>query len=294
MLIVSANYQQAGVDDFVQLGLAGTNTFITNWSGIQNLFDEIKLTTVKTTANGFTNGEMFFGTGTNGHIGRLSANGAVSNLAWAVVTTNSAGTNSLFRGSFYVDQTGIFGGDLIAVTGGTDTQGGEVWRVSSSNATLVANITGDSTFRHLEGVITLTNDVQKWGPWAGRILTGAESKIPPLIHAVATNGLVTSFALGIEPEDFDVISTNDLYCTAFVDHKILKVSRNLLTNYIGDLLITQEGLPPNQCSRLFIVRWNSSNSAFEMRSFALPTTIYQVGFEHVTFAPIDLPPVPNP
>ncbi len=295
LLIASANYQLANRDNFIQIGLAGTNTFITNWSGIQNLFDEIKLATVRTTANGFSSGEMFFGTGTNGHIGWLAADETVSNLAWAVVTTNSAGTNFLFRGSFHVDQSGMFGGDLIAVTGGTSEQGGEVWRVTASGtATLLADITS-SSFPHLEGVIVLTNDVQKWGPWAGKILTGAESKIPPLIHAIDANGLVTSFVLGIEAEDFDIIPPNqDLYCTAFVDHKVLKVSRNLLTNYVGDLLITQEGLPPNQCSRLFIVKWNPTNAALEMRSFALPTTIFQVGFEHVTFAPIDLPAVPNP
>ena len=71
-------------------------------------------------------------------------------------------------------------------------------------------------------------------------------------HAVNANGLVTSSALGIEAEDFAIIPPNqDLYCTAFVDHKILKVSRSLLTNYVGDLLITQEGLQPNFCSRLF-------------------------------------------
>ncbi len=114
-------------------------------------------------------------------------------------------------------------------------------------------------------------------------------------RAIDTNMLVPSLALRIEPEDFDIIPPNqDLHCAAFVDHKILKVSRALLTNYVGCLLVTQEGLPFNYCSRLFILNWNSTNSVLETRSFALPTTIYQVGLEHTTFAPLSLPTIPNP
>jgi hypothetical protein len=112
-------------------------------------------------------------------------------------------------------------------------------------------------------------------------------------HAINTNRILASFALGIAPEDFDIIPPEqDLYCTAFVDHKVLKVSRNLLTNYVGNLMITQEGL--NDCSRLFIVKWNSTNSAFETRSIPFPASTFQLGFEHVTFAPLPLPDIPTP
>jgi hypothetical protein len=133
----------------------------------------------------------------------------------------------------------------------------------------------------------LTNDVQKWGPWAGKIITGAEAKIPPLIHAIGTNGIVESFALGIAPEDFDLIPPNqDLYLPGFNEGKIYKLSKSLLTNYVGDLLITQEAPP------LVIVHWDPINSAFTVRAIPPPPGIQ--GFEHVTFAPINLPSLPCP
>ncbi len=100
-------------------------------------------------------------------------------------------------------------------------------------------------------------------------------------------GTVISFALGIAPEDFDIIPTNqDLYCVVQTSpSQIVKVSHTLFTNYWGDLLITQAGdgetLPDG---KLFIVHWDSTNATFVTRSFS------KCGdwFEHVTFAPIDL------
>ena len=218
----------------------------------------------------------------------------MSNLDWAILP----GEANLFRGSFYVDQTGIFGYDLIAVTGGEAGQGGAVWQIHSpTEATRLANII-NNTRPHLEGVITLTNDVLKWGPWAGKIITGAESAVDannfskPLIHAIDTNGVVNSYALGIEPEDFDIIPTNqDLYVTAFNEGKILKLSHTFLTNYVGDLLVSQEGLSSG-VTKLFIVHWNSTNSVPEIRSIRAPS-VADLGFEHSTFAPIGIPNIPS-
>lgn len=51
-------------------------TVITNWSGVHGEPDEVKLVTVKTTGNGFTNGDVFFGSGTG--IGWLSPHGTRS------------------------------------------------------------------------------------------------------------------------------------------------------------------------------------------------------------------------
>jgi hypothetical protein len=266
--------------------MSGTNTVVTNWSTVNNLQDEIKLATVKVTANGFTNGEMYFGTGEEGVIGKLAPDGSVASLNW--ITLSNVSTH--LRGGFYIDQTGIFSNALIAVTGGNTDEGGEVWRIQSpTNAVLLANIT-NFLHPHLEGVITLTNDVEKWGPWAGKILAGAEATDPPLIHAIATNGVVSSLNLGILPEDFDIIPPNqDLYCTGFNEGKIYKLSRNLLTNFVGDLLITQEGTLATG-TKLHVVHWNSGTSSFVVRSIPPPPNFQ--GFEHCTFAPVNLPSLP--
>ncbi len=256
-----------------------TNLIVTNWSGISGLTEEVKLATVKTTANGFTNGEVFFGNNLVAKVGRLSADGTVSNLSFATLTNDT-----WIRGGLYIDQSGSFGGDLIAVTGNSFFVGGGVWRIKSSGVTTkLATITNT----HLEGVITLTNDPARWGPWAGKIITGAESSTPPMIVSISTNGVVTTNQLGIGPEDFDLIPANqDLYlAVATSPNRIDKISRRYFEPYVGDLLITQSGdgfTSPNKM--LFIVHWDNGVTNFIIRSILTSRIL-----EHVTFAAINLP-----
>jgi hypothetical protein len=271
-----------------------TNLFVTNWSGIRYMLNEIKLATAKTSAAGFTAGDTYFGTGVQGVIGKLSADGTVSNLNFSTLTADGTNIDTFIQGGLYVDDSGSFGGDLIAVTGGwVEFDGGGVWRVNSSGvATWLTTITN----AHLEGVITLTNDVQKWGPFAGKIITGPEGAtneygLPrPLVYAISTNGEVQSFEFGITPEDFDIIKPNqDLYCLDWSQNRLRKISSTLLTNYWGDLLITQEGAEgPDPVGRLFIVHWDNAKTNFVVRSLANSGWL-----EHVTFAPINLPSHPE-
>jgi hypothetical protein len=291
-LLVSQHFFDVDDWSFVRIN---SNGVVTNWSTIKHLNEEKKICVVQTTANGFTQGEMYFGTPVNGIIGKVSADGTTTNSSWAVLTTNNAAANSLIRGSLYIDQTGIFGHDLIAVTGGNFDEGGEVWRINSTGgATLLLDMS-QATNRHLEGVITLPNDEAKWGPWAGKAVFGAESKIPPVIHSLDTNGIVADFNLGIEPEDFDVIITNqDFYLASYNEGQILKLSQNYLTNYVGDLLVTQAGDGVVGSSpKVFIVRWNSTNSVFDVRGIPVITACgLPGGVEHGTFAPITLTNIP--
>ena len=308
-LIVSYNYDDSGKPyNFAQIytnivvsnSVVVTNVVITNWSGIAGLSDEVKLATVKTNLGGFTNGDMYFSSGTG--IGWLSANGSVSNLNWCILT-NAVETNALpLRGGLYVDQSGVFSNQLIAVTspGAASSDKKGVWRVDANRQpTMITNVNA----LHLEGVITLPDDAQTWGPWAGKIVTGDEDAVDenlnprPLIYTIATNGEVTinsTLALisgGIYPEDFDVIPPNqDLYCVNYHDSGasfILKLSRKWLTNYWGDLLITDAGEASAQ-AKLFIVHWDSTNSSFVTRPISLPSSVGG-RLEHVTFAPIDIP-----
>ena len=88
-LIVSINSNpgQEGLNDFVRVDTNGNVS--TSWTGISNLVDEIKLAIVQTNAAGFTAGDTYFGTGTNGVIGKLSADGTVSNLDWLTLPGES-------------------------------------------------------------------------------------------------------------------------------------------------------------------------------------------------------------
>ena len=80
------------------------------------------------------------------------------------------------RGGVHVDRTGVFNGDLIAVT-----TVGNVWRINSDGEpTFLAHAqapTGGPVgpeFASLEGVTTVPDIPEKYGPWAGKIVAGAE------------------------------------------------------------------------------------------------------------------------
>jgi hypothetical protein len=273
-------------------------TVITNWSGVHGVPDEIKVAIVNTAgaftnAGGFTNGDMYFSSSSG--IGWISADGTRSNLNWCILT-NSVQTNALpLRGSLYVDRTGVFSNQLVAVTspGGAASGNKGIWRVDAiGHPTHVTNI----NTLHLEGVITLTNDVPKWGPWAGKILTGDENAVDsngfarPLTYTTSANGVTNSYALGIYPEDFDIIPpSQDLYACDYTGNAIVKLSRNYLTNHVGSLLITDAG-ESSFPGKLFIVSWDAATTNFNIISipFKRPDGSYGV-FEHVTFAPLIVP-----
>lgn len=262
-------------------------TVVTNWSGVHGEPDEVKLVTVKATANGFTNGDMYFSSGTG--IGWLSADGTRSNLNWCILT-NSVQTNALLlRGGLCLDTTGGFSNQLIAVTSpGPGTPGNKgIWRVRPNGTNGVPELVAEIETSHLEGAIVLANEYAKWGPWAGKIVTGNE--LEHKIFTIAPDGSVASFNLGIDPEDFDIILPNhDLYACDQSRNSIFKLTHGLLTNYAGDLVITEELSVP---SKLTLLRWDAVATNFVTRSIPFKHDDGTFGeFEHVTFAPIDLPP----
>ena len=315
-LIVSVNAYH--IDDgeisnnFVRVDATGV---ITPWSGVRGLHDEVKIATVKTMANGFTAGDMFFSTDVPGQIGWVSADGSAWTTNWLILP----GETNRLRGSLYIDQTGIWGGDLLAVTGeGIPGWPGahSIWRIKSDKtATLVARIPTPQ----LEGLITLPNDPQKYGPWAGKLLTSGELNVDelgvwdPVIYAVNLDGSYTTNHVPFVAADIDLIPPDShLYASdpGFVYQSrgipdtgtLLELSRTWPTNYEGDLLITMSG--ENSVGGgdggHFILSWDGS----QFRPRPIPpdfsqwyggyflTNNYSGFFEHSTFAPIAIPPQP--
>jgi hypothetical protein len=287
-LIVS--YNEVSFGDPFNFAAIYTNSVVTNWSRIGFIGDEVYLVaprmpvTALTNSAGFTNGDIFFGSSTG--IGWLSAGTTRSNLNWCILT-NAVATNALLlRGGICADQTGTFSNHLIAVTslGGPSSDLKGVWSVDAhANPTLLAQI--DTT--HLEGVTTLTNDVQRWGPWAGKIITGDEDE--QNIYTIGTNGVTATFATtnmiagGIAPEDFEVIPPDStLYVTQFDDNSVMELPATYFRNNIGDLLITEAGEVRGVA--MYIVHWDSRGSNFVTFPINLPGTVTHV--EHTTFAPV--------
>ena len=138
----------------------------------------------------------------------------------------------------------------------------------------------------VEGVITLNNDTNKYGPLlAGKIFTGS--------NTVDTNGNVAPLALNLVAEDCDIIPTNqNLYCADNGDSRggwVLEVPKELFAGHAGDVLITENGVYAP--AALFMVHWDATNGIVTTK---IPIPKYISAFEHVTFAPIDIPAVSPP
>ncbi len=241
-------------------------------------------------ADGFTVGELFVGNGTDGQIVRIAADGSSILNPWVDLPGDG---NGLLRGGLHVDRTGVFGGDLVVVT-----TGGEVWRVTPDGMpTRLADVD-----THLEGVTTVPDAPARYGPLAGKILAGAESAggsygVRPLLYAIAPDGTVESYEVGVAIEDIDVVPPNEnFFGVNYGTRYLLGAPAEVFQPLAGDILLTQEQVPGPvgmAASGLYVLRWNGT----ELVTLPVPLADDSdpVGqWEHVTFAPagvVEVPPI---
>jgi hypothetical protein len=261
-VILSVNWPTGQPNNFELVARDGTHQPFTTISGFT---DEVKIATVRSGPHqgGFAVGEVFTGNGQPGQIVRISPDGSAVQNPW--VTLNDPG---LLRGSLFQDRYGVFGGDLIVVT-----STGGVWRVDSAGAaTQLANLEV-----HLEGVTTVPDDPGRYGPWAARIVVGAEQQ--GNIHTVDDQGDVKTFSLDISPEDIEIIPSGENFVGVDFGGKQLQgAPASEFAGMAGDFLIAQEGGP------LWHVRWDPASSSFQTEQVA---RVEQ--WEHITFAPVGFP-----
>ena len=243
-LVVSYNHFAGGLpNSFARVftnivmsnGAPVTNVVIQNdWSGIAGLPNEVKLATVKATVSGFTIGDMFFSNG--GNVGWLSADATASNLVWCVIP------NVDQVEGVYLDRSGVWNNDLVVTTGLTQSK--KVWRVGADRQALFI---ADVPSGMLGSLITLANDPAKWGPLAGKALTGGE--MDQTVVAIDTSGNSSVVLSGFNPEDFRVIPAGqDLYACdpSFFDPQggqgaIVKLPAAMFAGHDGDLIVIDEG-----------------------------------------------------
>jgi len=264
-VVVSVNYPSGQPNNFELIAEDGSHLPFSNIAG---LTDEVKIAIVQDdgggeSIGGFRAGELFCGTGIGGQILRISANGDTVDNPWLTLP----GEGGLLRGSLHVDRTGVFGGDLIVVT----TAGG-VWRVKASKeATRLASLG-----THLEGLVTVPNDEGKYGPWAGKILTGAEQQ--GRLYTVDVEGNSKSYTLegsngAIKPEDIEIIAGNQsFFGVDYGGRRIVGTAAAAFSNMVGDILVSQE--TPGY---LYRIHWNKLY--FEVTQLAEVSQ-----WEHMTFS----------
>ncbi len=266
-VILSANYPSGMPSNLERITQDGTHFAFSNLKG---LTEEIKIATVRSgNVGGFLTGELVVGNGLDGQLVRISADGNTVNNPW--VSLSGAG-HGLFRGSLHFDSTGLYGGDLIAVT-----TVGEVWRIKSDGTPTKLASLGV----HLEGLIVVPNAPARYGPLAGKILVGAEEQTN--LHVLDNSGLVTTLMVGVKVEDIDIVRPSEnFFGINFGTSRLVGASAESFANMVGDIVLTQEDVPAGQ-SGLFRLFWDGSK--ITAQPIPLGPGSAPIGqWEHVTFA----------
>lgn len=277
-VIVSVNYSSGTPNGFDRILEDGSHV---PFSSVSGFTDEVKIGTIRSgNGGGFTVGDLFVGNGIDGQIARITDGGNTVLNPWVDLPGDG---NGLMRGSLYQDRTGVFGGDLIVAT-----TGGEIWRINSSGApTMLADVNV-----HLEGLHTIPDDAARYGPLAGKIVSGAEGV--GLLYAVDPAGTVTTHNVGVNIEDIDIVAANEnFFGVNFGTSKILGAPASEFTDIVGDILLTQEF---HAGMGLFRLTWDGMQlQSEELQAAPGAPSIGQ--WEHVTFARagiVEIPPIPEP
>ncbi len=281
-LLVSDNYANGSPHNFDLIEPDGSHLQFSNASGYT---DEVEIAAVQPgNTGGFTVGELFAGDGQPGQIVKISSDGSSVTDPWVTLP----GETGLLRGALYVDQTGLFGDDLIV-----STTVGDVWKVDSQgNATELASGLGSGVNPYFEGVITVPNDPQTYGPLAGMIVTSDENN--GNLYTISPSGTVHVDPLGISTlEDVTLIPTDgNFFGVDYANNKILGASAADFASYAGQILLTQE-TPDSGTSGLWALTW--SHGQLQTQSIPLASgSSTPSQWEHVNFAPIGVNPLPPP
>ncbi len=284
-IVMSANYSSGIPNNLIVIAQNGSHT---NYSTLAGLTDELKIASVRSGyTTGFAVGTIFTGNGSDGQIVKVDPGGGSFTNPWVSLP---GANNGLVRGSLYVDRTGLYNGDLIAVT-----TGGELWRIDAAGASTKI----DDQNVHLEGLSIVPN-LPKWGPYAGCIVAGAENQ--GLMHfwcpsTTAPNGFShSSISVGVNIEDIDVIDGGNFFGVNFGTSRVLGAAASQFSGMTDDLLLTQEN-PSGGGTGLYRMRYDGTNLVTEQFAQSGGAPIGQ--WEHVTFAPagiVEIPPtgVPTP
>jgi hypothetical protein len=293
-VVMSVNYPSGFPSNFERVNFDGTHS---PFSSASLFSDEVKIATAKTTIGGFTAGELFTGNGVDGQVVRISADGSTVQSPW--VSLPGAG-NGLMRGSLFVDDTGVYGNDLIVAT-----TAGEVWRIDGSAAadcsvgcTMLADVNV-----HLEGLLVVPNDATAWGSLAGKVIAGAEGS--GLMYVFDNGGFVETklLSLGGDPiniEDIDLIpSGQNFFGVNFGTSRLLGVPASGFASSAGHILLTEEFFDSTGGKTgLWEFYWDPLLAAFVVDPFIRSGGELPGQWEHVTFSTAgirEIPPVvPEP
>jgi hypothetical protein len=266
MVVMSVNYPDGRPRNFELVAADGRRQRFSTFAG---LTEEVKIATVRKSdcQAGFNVGDFYTGSGQPGVLVKITADGKTIKNPWI----RFSGEDGLLRGSLFQDRYCVVGGDLVVVT----TTGG-VWQVKSNGKSKQLVDLGT----HLEGLSTIPDD-PRYGPWAGKILIGAEDQ--GRIYAVSPDGRAEHWNLGIMVEDIDVVPPGEnFFGVDYAGRRLVGADVTQWVDKVGDVVIAQES------GALFDVRWNEARGDFDVKQLA------QVAqWEHVTFSTAGIVEIPK-
>lgn len=280
-LLLSVNHPTGSPENFKLINSGGMAAPFTTVSG---LTDEVYMAAIRNTAacpaaGGYSMGEVFFGTGTAGQIGRIPAGGGPAETNWVTLAPEAG----LLRGGITQACAGPFSGDLVVTT-----TTGDVWLVKQNKTfeKLATKIVGDT----FEGPATIPPEPAKYGPWAGKIAVASEDC--GCVESVeAGTGVAVKYtgftANNLGAEGVYVVRPNEnFYAVDYTDGKIIGIPASELTPYVGDVFVTTE-----EKGTIIAVHWNPAanggNGAFEDQQVIKPVGL----IEGAAFAPIGVTPI---
>lgn len=257
-LIVAANSPTGNPHSFELIAADGAHSAYTNVAGLQG---ELIVAAVRDGVQGlgvggFHAGELLTSTGVAAVVARISANGATVQNPWVILPEETGHITGL-----HVDRTGIFRGDLLAVT-----NTGGLWRVNSMGVPTRVAMLGTP----LAGVAVVPADPERYGPWAGKAIVGAKNQAS--VYAIDAQGQADALQVGINPQDLDLVPAHEnFYAIDSASRKLLGATEGAFAGIIGDILVTQES--PGVISR---VRWDGAQ--FVITGLAEAGELKQVAF----------------
>jgi hypothetical protein len=251
----------------------------------------------------FVPGEVFYGTGTAGQIGRLSSNGTQLTPPWQLPVGETGTVQGLYQ-DYNCNLPSPFTGDLVVTTATDSTNGlnAHVYVVNSNGA--AANICKLNCGDHLEGPTTVPPNPTRYGPWAGTILA-ADETCGCVDSFNTTTGIATPYSgFGTSgqygAEGVYVVPPNENFYGADYGGSggatlqtipATQFAGNNQTgdNVVGDVVVTTEG-----DGELLDAKWNGSVFTAEdllSTDAAVDTTLGTgVAWEGATFAPVAVGP----
>jgi hypothetical protein len=244
------------------------------FSALQGLSDEPVVATVKRGRNpaNFPADAVFAG-----HLSRVTDGGATVHHPWVLFSDQRVM-------GMHVDETGVFGGELLVATMAINVGSGGVVGLRPTGLPRPY-----FAFERPGGLVTVPADA-RYGPLAGKCVVCATDE--RRLYSFAPGGLLASVPIPFPARDVDLIPSDQaLYAVDAGSNQIVAVPGPEFDGMAGDLLLTRATSAPGT-SGLYRAWWDGS----ELRTEALGRRAGSpdvLRWNQVTFAPVGVRPLPD-